>query len=112
MLLLWILGCFSEVEEATFPEYFAEEQCVLYKRCYRAKFDGEFETMGNCVEKLARDISDDAKELYEGCTFQAEKAQECLNEFGSATCAQYWDEYNAAAGDLYTLCHEETWTCE
>ena len=112
MLLLWALGCSTEVERSTFPERFAEEQCVLYKRCYRAYFDGEFETMGNCIEKVARDISDEADELYGECVFVAVKAQECLNDFGSATCAQYWDEYNAAAGDVYTLCHEETWNCE
>ena len=111
MLLLVILGCSPEVNRTNFPELFAEEQCTLYKRCYRTYFDGEFETMSRCVEGVGSDISEEVQELYGECSFVQEKGQTCLNEISAATCAEYWDEYHSP-GAIYSLCHEETWNCE
>ena len=48
-IFLWMfvvgLGCAPEITKDTMPQHFAEVQCVLYKRCERARFDGEYGTM-------------------------------------------------------------------
>ena len=48
-----IAGCeFKPVEEARFPVEFAEAQCMIYKKCYRMYFDGEFEVMEQCALQI------------------------------------------------------------
>jgi hypothetical protein len=99
------------VEEAGFPLEFAEVQCVIYKKCYRMYFDGEFEVMEKCVERVHDQY---AEEVPAECSYNGNEAQECLDLLNSATCEEYWEEYwmtSEQNGQIYAACHDEPWDC-
>ena len=107
-----LAGCeFKPVEETRFPLEFAEAQCMIYKKCYRMYFDGEFEVMEQCVERVEDEY---AESLPAECAYNGEEAQECLDLLNSATCEEYWDEYwmtSEQNGQIYAACHDELWDC-
>lgn len=104
------LGCgSSDVSEADFPDLYAHEQCTVYKRCYRALYDGEYENMPRCQESVADALRNDYEKLYEGCSFSAEQAQNCLDQKSTATCEEHWDDQYT--NEIYNACYEQIWDC-
>ena len=55
--------------EDNFPELYALEQCTVYKRCYRALYDGEYDNMSRCQDSVADALRSDYDKLYDGCSF-------------------------------------------
>ena len=113
LALMWslFLGCAHEVTRDTMSERFAEVQCVLYKRCERARFDGEYGTMGQCEESVKKEYEQRIEDLsLEEPVFSTSNGQECLDVLNTSTCEDYWNEYIDPSGDMYLICHDETWS--
>jgi hypothetical protein len=114
-IFLWVfvvgLGCAPDVTQDTMPQRFAEVQCVLYKRCERARFDGEYGTMAQCEESVQKEYEQRIEDMsVEDPPFNVEKAQKCLDVLNESTCEEYWNEYIDPSGDTYLLCYDETWS--
>ena len=111
VMLILLLGCAPEVTQDTMSERFAEVQCILYKRCERARFDGEYGTMSQCEETVQKEYEQRIEDLsLDDPTFSPVKGQECLDVLNSSTCEEYWNEYIDPSGDMYLICHDETWS--
>ena len=105
---LFIGGCnLGSVTEDNYFQSYAQSQCVVYKRCYRARFDGEYNGMTRCVDEVSEDLADEKQTLFPDCTFDEEQAQICLNLLNSSTCEEHWDDQN----EIYSSCHEDIWDC-
>ena len=108
---IWGTGCAPEITQDTMPQHFAEVQCILYKRCERARFDGEYGTMTKCEEDVKKEYQQRIENVSaEEAVFSSEKAQECIDALNTSTCEDYWNEYIDPSGDMYLLCHDETWS--
>ena len=106
MLLFW--GCTTSVNDwESFVREHSKAQCLVYKKCHRSFFDGEYETMGRCEEEQMEDWVDLQSNLYSGCTFLVDQAQICLERTYSSTCGEHWNEQDS----IYQSCHDELWTC-
>ena len=107
---IFFFGCGSnDITADAFPEIYALEQCTVYKRCYRALYDGEYDNMSRCEESVADALRSDYEKLYEGCSFSIEQAQDCLDLKSSATCEEHWDDQYT--NEIYNACHEQIWDC-
>ena len=109
LLLMTLLSCNLEaVDKQSFPARFAEAQCRVYKTCHRAYFDGEFELMETCEERVQADLIQSNEELFADCTFLPEKAQECLWLLDNFSCGDHWSKED----DIYQACHDDVWACD
>ena len=110
IMAAFIGGCgTSEITAEEFPTMYALEQCTVYKRCYRALYDGEYENMSRCQESVADALRSDYEKLYEGCSFSVEQAQNCLDQKSAATCEEHWDDQYT--NEIYNACNEQIWDC-
>ena len=64
-------------------------------------------TMADCEEEVAESFQEENESLYEGCTYDGERAQECLNLINSSTCGELWSD----SEQIYETCHSDVWTC-
>ena len=108
--MLWLLiGCFQTVETpAEFAERYAEIQCRVYKECYRMYFDGEYGLMDECIDSERQIFATNNADIFGGCAFNAEQANECLVQKDTATCGELWEDQDQINMD----CNENVWTCE
>ena len=105
-ILLW--GCGeAEFDWDSFAADHAHAQCLVYKQCYRAHFDGEYETMSRCKESLIETRNQERQDVDASCEFVEAKAQECLDVTYSSTCGEHWTDQS----DIYLTCYEEVWSC-
>ena len=106
--IVWAMGCLNGVENQTeFTSEYALAQCYAYKQCYRMLFDGKYDGMEDCESKVQKNFQAEQQELYEGCTFKAEQAQECIDTINQSSCGELWDNTD----DIYTACHDDVWSC-
>ena len=108
--MLWLLlGCFQTVETpAEFAERYAEIQCRVYKECYRMYFDGEYGLMDDCIDSERQIFANNNADIFGGCAFNAEQANECLIQKDTSTCGELWENQDQINSD----CNENVWTCE
>ena len=100
-------GCERGTTEENFFERYAEAQCLIYKKCYRARFDGEYDGMFRCLDEVEEDIIEEKESLFAECAFLEDQAQICLELLQSSSCGDYWEDQN----EIYSACHEELWDC-
>ena len=107
-MILFLMACGSNVENSKeFSIAYADTQCRAYTQCNRSLFDGEYGTMADCEEEVAESFQEENESLYEGCTYDGERAQECLNLINSSTCGELWSD----SEQIYETCHSDVWTC-
>lgn len=53
------------------------------------------------------DSWEDSEDYYDGCDFDKDKAQDCLNALSTSTCKEAGDDYE----DLFEDCGE-VWDCQ
>ncbi len=108
LLISVFYGCdLSPVSQENFASRYSDLQCVAYKKCYRARYDGEYESMSRCVEEITEDIEDDYTGIYAECEFLPDQAQYCLDLKGESTCAEHWDDEE----EINAACTKEIWNC-
>ena len=114
VILWWFfvgLGCAPDITHETMSQRFAEVQCVLYKRCERARFDGEYGTMAKCEESVKKEYEQRIDDIsVEEPILNPDKGQECIDVLNESTCKEYWDEFIDPSGDTYLLCYDEVWS--
>ena len=87
LTLLCLVGCSGE---ATFPRDAAEAGCAHAQVCDEASFTDAFGTLDECSRReghLMEDAAASAAEL--GCTFDKDKAAECLDALATEDCATF-----------------------
>lgn len=106
IFLLW--ACGTSIENAEqFATSYAESQCYAYKQCYRMLFDGKYDGMSDCEEKVAEKFAEENQTDFPGCALLPEKAEECLAEINQSTCGELWQKEE----DIYQACHADVWDC-
>ena len=86
-IFIFINGCnWGTVTEDNFFDQYAQAQCVVYKRCYRARFDGEYDGMGRCLDEVFEDIAEEKETLFAECSFKEDQAQICLDLLNKSSC--------------------------
>ena len=107
IFVLW--ACANTMETPSdFAVQYASSQCYAYKQCYRMLFDGKYDGMQDCEDKVSKNFAKENADTFDGCTFQVSKAEECILTIDSSTCGELWDNEQ----DIYTSCHEDVWTCQ
>jgi len=109
-LIFLLFACSNSVEnKEDFAVSYAESQCYAYKQCYRMLFDGKYDGMNDCEEKLQEKFAEEnqADFVEPGCTFLPEKAGECITEINQASCGELWEKEE----ELYQACHSDAWDC-
>ena len=106
----WLLfACGSQIETAEqFEAEYALSQCHAYRQCNRMIFDGKYDGMNDCQERVERDFGEENQSLFAECAFNPEEAQECINQINTSTCGELW--INEA--EIYAACHEDVWQCQ
>ena len=101
LILSSLVGC--SLSQEKFETDSIDLSCQRIMECTpeAAEFLG-FEDEAGCVETLT-DM--DGETDTEGCTYDAAKAQACLDEVAAATCEEY------SAGDVGTSC-DDALVCE
>ena len=103
-----LTGCWmGPTTEENFFERYSESQCIVYKKCYRARFDGEYGGMSRCLDEVGEDILEEKEDLYGECTFLPDQAEICLDLITSANCGGYWEDQN----EIVNACGKEVWSC-
>lgn len=92
-------GC--ALEESAYPTERSTAECHTMRRCHRAQFDGEHEGLDDCVGDLTDALEDSLSTLGAACTYDADKAAECVRDIRTATCAEAWD-----TSTLYAACQD------
>jgi hypothetical protein len=109
VFLLVTLACLGKVETAEdFEAAYADSQCHAYRQCNRMIFDGKYDGMADCKEQVENNLREENQTLFDTCTFNAEKANECIESMNMATCGELWTDEQA----LYSACHEAVWECQ
>ena len=103
-LALFVLGCGVSTDRETYPEQIAEAQCEFAKHCYRADFFYDYINVKDCVDESMRIWTDLAPE-YEDCSFNEDKAVECL-EWHARSCKVTGKELDQLRNDC-----EAVWRC-
>lgn len=107
-MLLWLIACSGGIEtHQDFSISYAQSQCRAYKQCHRSLFDGEYGTMADCEEEVQESFWEENINLYEGCTYNADKAQECITLINRSSCGELWTEQE----QIYESCHADVWIC-
>lgn len=109
VFLLVTVACLGKVETAeAFEAAYADSQCHAYRQCNRMIFDGKYDGMADCKDKVEANLRDENQTLFDTCTFNAEKANECIDKLNMATCGELWTDEQ----ELYSACHEAVWECQ
>lgn len=109
VFLLVAMACLGKVETAEdFEAAYANSQCHAYRQCNRMIFDGEYDGMADCQDKVQANIRDQNQTLFDACMFNAEKANECIEKMNMATCGELWTDQQ----ELHSACHEAVWECQ
>lgn len=107
----WIflfLACSSSIEtEGDFAISYSETQCYAYKHCYRMLFDGEYNGMTDCEEKIQTNFLEENQTDFGDCTLLPEKAEQCVLSINQATCGELWENED----EIYKACHSDAWDC-
>ena len=107
-MLILMLACTVSVEtEQDFTIAYAQSQCRAYKQCHRSLFDGEYVTMPECEEEVQESFWEELTSLYEGCTYNSERAMECINLINTSTCGELWSEKD----NIHESCQADVWNC-
>lgn len=107
LLAMWI-GCSAHVDTwEDFLEEYAHAKCMVYKECYRAHYEGEYENYATCKEDVMEAHQQEKNEEYADCTFSPEKASDCFEETMTSTCGTHWSEQ----ARIFQACHEDIWIC-
>ncbi len=69
------------VEQSLFPDQFGATLCTRLKECDDRWFDRTWGSQDDCREEGA-----DIAECFDGCDFDADAAQACLDEIEDASC--------------------------
>jgi|GEM_PF-3336171 len=107
LILLLLPACGGKVSADDFLRRYAQETCKVDERCYRAWFDSNWDGQQSCIDDQLS-ASADYADLVADCPFDADKAQECLDNLRKSECATWEDD--AAAEALAAPCLE-AWTC-
>ena len=108
LLILLGIGCGSSVEtHQEFATIYAESQCLSYKQCYRMLFDGEYDGMTDCEETVQTEFYEENLSFFDGCSYNASAAEECIQDLNQSSCAELWTNKE----DIYKACHSDVWTC-
>ena len=107
-ILLFLIACTASVEtEKEFAAAYAESQCYAYKQCYRMLFEGEYDGMLDCEEKIEGNFLEENAAAFEGCSYSASAAEECIVAINEASCADLWTKEE----EIYQSCHSDIWEC-
>ena len=107
---MWLLliACSGKLEtHEEFSIAYAESQCRAYKQCNRSLFDGNYGTMSDCEDKVQESFWEENLNLYEGCAYNSEQAQECISNINYSNCGELWSD----SEDIHQSCHTDVWTC-
>ena len=114
MRMLWFfcianfLACSPKVDTwEGFLEQYAHTKCLVYKECYRALYEGEYENYSTCKEEVMEIHQMEKEEDFSNCSFSAEAAMECLEETNASSCGEHWSDH----ASIFKSCHEDIWTC-
>ena len=106
--LVLLMGCRGSYDTWDgFLEEYTHTRCLVYKECYRAHYEGEYENYATCKEELKASQNKEAEEEYLGCTFSVESAEKCLEKMSTSTCGEHWDDQ----ASIFQACHEDIWIC-
>ena len=106
-ILMWT-GCSVQVDTwEDFLEEYAHTKCLVYKECYRAHYEGEYENYSQCKEEVKKAHQTEQEEEYADCSFSSEEALECMEEMNTSTCGTHWD----SQATIFQACHEDIWKC-
>ena len=107
----WIflfLACSNSIEtKGDFAISYSETQCYAYKHCYRMLFDGKYDGMDDCEEKVQTKFLEENQTDFGDCTLIPEKAEQCLLDINQATCGELWE----LEEEIYQACHSDAWDC-
>ena len=108
LVLMLLAGACSPTEKS-FPDEYIKSYCDYYKRCAAASFFYQYDDKGECLDKNREYWAEYGSALTEQCTFDADKAAECLDTLDQSckdigddldefdpTCDAVWD-----CGDVY-----------
>ena len=105
---VFFTGCWmGPTTEDNFFERYADSQCLIYKKCYRARFDGEYDGMTRCLDEVQEDIVEEKRTLYAECSFLPDQAEICLDLLNGSNCGDYWEDQN----EIENACGKEVWSC-
>ena len=108
LILAMCMGCRMDIETwDDFLEEYAHAKCLVYKKCYRAHYEGEYENYATCKEDVMEAHQQEKEEEYSECIFSEEKARECLEETTTSSCGTHWSEQ----ASIFKACHEDIWIC-
>lgn len=109
LFVLLNVACLGKVETVEdFESVYAESQCHAYRQCNRMVFDGKYDGMTDCQERVEQNLRDENQALFEECDFNADKANLCIEELNMSSCGDLWTNEQA----LYSACHEAVWECQ
>jgi hypothetical protein len=107
----WIflfLACSNSIEtKGDFAISYSETQCYAYKHCYRMLFDGKYDGMDDCEEKVQTKFLEENETDFGDCTLIPEKAEQCILDINQATCGELWEREE----EIYQACHSDAWDC-
>jgi hypothetical protein len=101
-----------QLDENTYPEIMAKEQCRLYKKCWRGYFDDEFTDIEDCIDEITDNIEDAVDSMDDlDCDFEDDEAEQCLVAHQEATCEDHFELHYEYDGPLADDC-DEVWDCD
>ena len=103
--ILGLSACGISTDRERFPDQLQEAQCRFDKACYRAEFFYDHVDVKDCVDESAKIWADVAPE-YEDCSFNEDKAAECLEWF-NRSCKVTGKELDQLRNDC-----EAVWRCD
>jgi hypothetical protein len=108
MCIAMLMGCGVNVETwDDFLTEYAHAKCLVYKQCYRAHYEGEYENYATCTEEVMAAHQLEKEEEFQNCNFSSDSGSKCLEEMNTSSCGAHWSDQ----ASIFQACHEDIWAC-